>query len=115
MMLHHNAATAAARRASGQATNADFHRSVAVVIIAMLRQDLDATGWSVCCGGGLVPAAAGVLQVLRGHHGGDRIHCRRAGKGQGRRSDSAAAQHNHALASYYGFQCSARFIPATSG
>ena len=36
MMLHRNAATAAARRASGQATNADFHRSVAVVIIALL-------------------------------------------------------------------------------
>jgi hypothetical protein len=36
MMLHRNAATAAARRASGQAINADFHRSVAVVIIASL-------------------------------------------------------------------------------
>jgi hypothetical protein len=36
MMLHRNAATAAASRASGQATNADFHRSVAVVIIALL-------------------------------------------------------------------------------
>ena len=36
MMLHRNAAIAAARRASGQATNADFHRSVAVVIIALL-------------------------------------------------------------------------------
>ena len=36
MMVHRNAATAAASRASGQATNADFHRSVAVVIIALL-------------------------------------------------------------------------------
>ena len=36
MMLHRNAATAAASRASGQATNADLHRSVAVVIIALL-------------------------------------------------------------------------------
>jgi hypothetical protein len=36
MMLHRNAATAAASRASGQATNADFHRSVAVVIIALM-------------------------------------------------------------------------------
>ena len=36
MMLHRNAATAAASRASGQATNADFHRSVAMVIIALL-------------------------------------------------------------------------------
>jgi len=36
MMLHRNAATPAASRASGQATNADFHRSVAVVIIALL-------------------------------------------------------------------------------
>jgi hypothetical protein len=36
MMLHRNAATAAANRASGQATNADLHRSVAVVIIALL-------------------------------------------------------------------------------
>ena len=36
MMLHHNAAIAAASRASGKATNADFHRSVAVVIIALL-------------------------------------------------------------------------------
>ena len=36
MMLHRNAATAAASRAFGQATNADFHRSVAVVIIALL-------------------------------------------------------------------------------
>ena len=36
MMLHRNAATAAASRASGQATNADFHCSVAVVIIALL-------------------------------------------------------------------------------
>jgi hypothetical protein len=36
MMLHRNAATAAASRASGQATNADCHRSVAVVIIALL-------------------------------------------------------------------------------
>ena len=34
MMLHRNAATAAASRASGQATSADFHRPVAVVIIA---------------------------------------------------------------------------------
>jgi hypothetical protein len=33
----------------------------------------------------------------------------------GRKSDSAAGPHNRALASYYGFQCSARFIPATSG
>jgi len=32
MMLHRNGATAA----SGQATNADFHRPVAVVIIALL-------------------------------------------------------------------------------
>ena len=36
MMLHRNAATAAASRASGQVTNADFHRRVAVVIIALL-------------------------------------------------------------------------------
>jgi hypothetical protein len=36
MMLHRNAATAAASRASGQATNADCHRLVAVVIIALL-------------------------------------------------------------------------------
>jgi uncharacterized membrane protein YdfJ with MMPL/SSD domain len=36
MMLHRNAATAAASRASGQATNADFHRPVAMVIIALL-------------------------------------------------------------------------------
>ena len=36
MMLHRNAATAAASRASGQATNADLHRSVAVVIITLL-------------------------------------------------------------------------------
>jgi len=36
-------------------------------------------------------------------------------EGQGRRSDSAAGQHNRALASYYGFQCSARFIPVMSG
>ena len=36
MMLHRNAAAAAASRASGQATNANFHRSVAVVIIALL-------------------------------------------------------------------------------
>jgi hypothetical protein len=36
MMLHRNAATAAVSRASGQATNADFHRPVAVVIIALL-------------------------------------------------------------------------------
>jgi hypothetical protein len=35
-MLHRNAATAAASRASGQATNADLHRSVAVVIITLL-------------------------------------------------------------------------------
>jgi hypothetical protein len=33
----------------------------------------------------------------------------------GRKSDSAAGPHNRALASYDGFQCSARFIPATSG
>ena len=74
MMLHRNAATAAASRASGQATNADFHRPVAVVIIACP-----------------------------------------AGKGQGRQSGSAVGQHTRALASYYGFQCSVRFIPATSG
>jgi hypothetical protein len=36
MMLHRNAATAAASQASGQATNADFYCSVAVVIIALL-------------------------------------------------------------------------------
>ena len=36
MMLHRNAATAAASRASGQAADADLHRSVAMVIIALL-------------------------------------------------------------------------------
>jgi hypothetical protein len=36
MMLHRNAATADASRASGQATDADCHRLVAVVIIALL-------------------------------------------------------------------------------
>jgi hypothetical protein len=36
MMVHRNAATAAASRAFGQATIADFHRSVAVVITALL-------------------------------------------------------------------------------
>ena len=36
MMLHRNAATAAASRASGQVANADLHRSVGVVIIALL-------------------------------------------------------------------------------
>ena len=36
MMLHRSGATAAAGRASGQATNADFRRPVAVVVIALL-------------------------------------------------------------------------------
>ena len=45
MMLHRNAATAAASRASGQATNADFHRSVAVAIIALLLLGVLARLW----------------------------------------------------------------------
>ncbi len=45
MMLHRNAATAAASRASGQATNADFHCSVAVVIVALLLLAVLAPVW----------------------------------------------------------------------
>ena len=49
MMLHRNAATAAASPASGQATNADFYCSVAVVIIA------SAAAAAAAAGGGARP------------------------------------------------------------